>query len=106
MCGTTLRVSFLVFACTHLLAGNHTFRRIEGLFHMRNLDLRADCTLDKTYDGAGSFSNLGYSIKRILKVNKIYIIMPYKKQLCVSLYVSLFLSQLKSKFCVLKEKIH
>ena len=70
MCGTTLRVSFLVFACTHLLAGNHTFWRIEGLFHMRNLDLRADCTLDKTYDRAGRFLNLGYSIKRILKVKK------------------------------------
>ena len=80
VCGTTLRVSFLVFACTHLLAGNHTFRRIEGLFHMRNLDLRADCTLDKTYDGAGSFSNLCYSIKRILKLSKFYVF-PWTKLL-------------------------
>ena len=58
----TLWVPFLVSACTHLPAGDHTFWRIEGLFIMRNLDFRADCTLDKTYDGAGRFSNLGYSI--------------------------------------------
>ena len=71
---------------------------------MRNVDFGADCTLDKTYDGAGRISNLGYSIQRIVKINKIYIIMLYQEQLCVSVCVSMCLSQLKSQFCVVKKQ--